>query len=80
MCIRAGKIAIKVEIYHFGKKLSENVLTFTPTIYMPYSKGNLYNSEELKITEFGLSPYSKAGQSTPKEDYRLKISVIKEKL
>ncbi|MCC1485221.1 hypothetical protein [Winogradskyella immobilis] len=77
-CIRTGEVDVDVEVYYLGKRILEQQLTFTPSGYMPNS-GNLYNSEDLKITAFDLEPYPKATEVILKQDYKLKISIVDHK-
>lgn len=73
MCARAGDVMVKITVYKSRKQISEKTIAFTPTVYLPYEKGNLVNSETLKITAVALSPYPVVENNIKKSDYKLKL-------
>ncbi|MFD1062464.1 hypothetical protein ACFQ1Q_04340 [Winogradskyella litorisediminis] len=73
MCIVAGEAKVAFEVYKSGKILSKQILRFTPTVYLPNSQGNIYNSDLIKITGVELTPYPVLDNSILKSDYRLKL-------
>ncbi|WP_299114007.1 hypothetical protein [uncultured Winogradskyella sp.] len=75
MCIVAGEAVVKVKIYKSGKRIIEKTLTFTPTVFLPNSKGNLYDTELLKVTGVALYPYPVADNQIQKENYSLKLLI-----
>ncbi len=73
MCIVAGEANVVLDIYKGSVKISSNDLRFTPTIYLPNNKGNIYNSEFIKVTGVELFPHPNSDNNIPKVDYRLKL-------
>ncbi|SHG76144.1 hypothetical protein [Winogradskyella jejuensis] len=73
MCVVAGEAKVVVEVYKENKKLSTKNIVFTPTVFMPNKKGNLFDSEKIKVTGVELFPYPSADNQVPKEDYKLKL-------
>lgn len=73
MCVVAGEANVVLELYKGNVKVSSNNLRFTPTIYLPHSKGNIYNSEFVKVTGVELFPHPISDNDMPKSDYKLKL-------
>ncbi|ARV09586.1 hypothetical protein BTO05_08015 [Winogradskyella sp. PC-19] len=78
MCVQAGAAIVKVVVYKSGKPIQNHNMTFTPNGYFPNNKGNLFNSETLKITSIGLLPYPKPETQIIKENYTLKLLIEEE--
>lgn len=73
MCLVAGEAEVVLEVYKNNKKLTTKGLQFTPTIYLPNTKGNIYNSEFIKITGVELYPHPISDNNISKSDYKLKL-------
>ena len=73
MCIVAGHADVVVDIYKRNIKIEAKTIRFTPTIYLPNNKGNIFNSEFIKITGVELYPHPISDNSFAKSDYKLKL-------
>ena len=75
MCVIAGEAIVFLDIFKNNKKLTTKALSFTPTVFLPNNKGNLYDRELLKITGVALYPYPVAANQIQKENYSLKLLI-----
>lgn len=73
MCIVAGEADIVVEVYRKNTKIDTKTIRFTPTVYLPNSKGNIFNSGFIKITGVELYPHPISDNSLLKSEYKLKF-------
>ena len=73
MCIVAGEAIVFLEIVKNNKKLTTKTLQFTPSLFLPNNKGNIFNSEFIKITGVELYPHPISDNNISKSDYKLKL-------
>lgn len=73
ICVREGEANIEVEVYKSNELVSKKKLIFTSMVVLPSGKGNLFNSDFLKVTGAALHPYPITDNQILKENYKLKL-------
>jgi hypothetical protein len=74
-CVWAGEVIVLVDVFENGVKSEQKKLTLSPTSHLQDRLGNLFFSEEIKISGFNVLPYPVSGIKTNKEDYYIQIDI-----
>jgi len=76
-CVWAGEAVVLIDVFKNGKKIEQKRMVFSPSSRLQNIIGNLFESENLKISGFNIAPYPEYRNNIKPEDYYLQLDVRK---
>jgi hypothetical protein len=74
-CVWAGEAIVLIDIYKNGKRIEQKRVSFSPTARLQNVIGNLFTSDNLKVSGYNIAPYPEYRNKIDPKDYYIQLDV-----